>query len=672
MSMNLTSLGRLPNPLAFLLRLAPVRARVLMLGFAGLLSLLLMALFNSPLQNIEERLGALGWTLNAETAIEQRITVVAIDEKSVAQVGPWPWSRDTMAQLVTALDKAGVQLQLHDIVYPEVRPGDDNLLKALQSVSGGAVLAQVPVLQSEQLVRTGEMTHALSGVSCSDSQNVGFPVTQSFLGNNVSLASIAKGHIALTLAGDGAVREVPAIICADGQAYPALAISAFLQAVSSQSWDASVSREQSLFGPSQMLQLNAYPGLDIPLDSAGNMRISFRNAPEAYRAVSAVDVLNGTVDESMLDNTWVLVGATAFGIGDIVPTPYNGATPGVELQARLLGSLLDAAVPYTPRSALPFLVLLSGVFALVLLVLTNARERFSNYALPMAGLVLPLVALVIHIQLLGSGNVWLGWVLPAIYSLCAASCLMLLEQARVRHERSRVFGNLNSYLPSDVAKEIAYSLPSSSINARRCEVTLLSADLRNFSAFGEARPPEESAALLHFFFVRAAEIVEQHGGRIHEFKGDSLLAVWDGHDALAASQALKAAQEMQVSIDREMLPQHPPEGLEPLALGIGIEQGPVLIGSIGPAQRRTHTLLGDTVTITLRIQEMTAELAQPILIGECAARQLSDQRLESQGSYLLSGLRIPHVLFSPLVSDAVSRRNRPEQVPLTLISGGRR
>jgi adenylate cyclase len=200
---------------------------------------------------------------------------------------------------------------------------------------------------------------------------------------------------------------------------------------------------------------------------------------------------------------------------------------------------------------------------------------------------------------------------------------------------------------------------------------LLSADLRNFSAFSEARPPEESAALLHFFFVRAAEIVEQHGGRIHEFKGDSLLAVWDGHDSLAASQALRAAQDMQVAIDRDMLPQHPPEGLEPLALGIGIEQGPVLIGSIGPAHRRTHTLLGDTVTITLRIQEMTAELAQPILIGECAARQLSDQRLESQGSYLLSGLRIPHVLFSPPLSDSPSRR-RPEQVSLTLVSGGRR
>lgn len=669
MSLNFSPLNQLPNPLTFLLRQAPMRARLLMLAAAGIFTLLLVNVFAVGLRTIEERLGALGWTLGAETALEQRITIVAIDEKSVAQVGPWPWSRETMAQLVTALDQAGVQLQLHDIVYPEVRPGDDALLAALQSVSGGAVLAQVPVLQSEQIVRTGVMTHALSGIGCGAE---GVPTTQSFLANNAGFAGIPKGHISPVVASDGAVREIPAIICVEGQAYPALALSAFLQAVNSQSWSATIEQGGSFFGPSQLLQLDSYPGLRIPLNDSGNMRISYRNAPEAYRAVSAADVLAGTADVSLLEDAWVLVGATAFGIGDIVPTPFSGATPGVELQARLLGSLLDTAIPYTPRSAPTLLVLMSAVFAAVLLVMVGVRERVSSYALPMAGLLLPVVALTIHIQLLGSSDIWLGWVGPTLYSLTAGSALMLLEQARVRHERSRVFNNLNSYLPSDVAKEIAYSLPSSSINARRCEATLLSADLRNFSAFSEARPPEESAALLHFFFVRAAEIVEQYGGRIHEFKGDSLLAVWDGHDTLAASQALKAAQDMQVAIDRDMLPQHPPEGLEPLALGIGIEQGPVLIGSIGPAHRRTHTLLGDTVTITLRIQEMTAELAQPILIGECAARQLSDQRLESQGSYLLSGLRIPHVLFSPPLSDAPSRRSRPEQVSLTLVSGGRR
>jgi class 3 adenylate cyclase len=526
----------------------------------------------------------------------------------------------------------------------------------------------VPVLQSDQDVRAGELTHALSGIACSaDLASAG-----SYVGNTGIYRDIPKGHITPIVSGDGAIRKVPAVICLDGNAYPSLAISAFLQAINTQVWGATIEDGTSLFGPAQLMELNAYPGLRIPLDDEGNLRISYRNAPQSYRAVSAADVINGSADLTLLDNTWVLIGATAFGIGDIVPTPYNGATPGVELQARMLGSLLDANVPFTPRAAPALLGMLCLVFAGILFLLATYRERFASAGLPVAGVALPLLALVLHMQLLSSGNVWLGWVAPALYGLIGASVLMLLEQARVRSERSRVFGNLNSYLPSDVAHEIAYSLPSSSVNARRSEVTLLSADLRNFSAFSEARPPEESAALLHFFFVRAAEIVEQHGGRIHEFKGDSLLAVWDGHGAESALQALKAAQDMQTSIDRDMLPQHPPAGLEPLALGIGIEQGPVLIGSIGPSHRRTHTLLGDTVTITLRIQEMTAELAQPILLGECVARQLSDQKLESQGSYLLTGLRTPHVLFAPALAEAPVRRLRQDPIPLTVVSGGRR
>ena len=657
-------LNPLNRILAFLLRLLPFNARLLLLAVAGVLTALLVSVFDDSAQLLEENLGSLGWTLRSDSVPEQRISIIAIDEKSIAQEGNWPWSRDTMARLVSALNGYGVQLQLHDIVFPESAPGDDALAAALRA-SSGTVLAQVPVLNSDQVLQAGVLTHPVSGVACGN----GLATTSDYLGNNARFADIPKGHITPIVSADGAIRKMPALICVDGQAYPALPISAFLRALNTQVWGATINHDGGLLAPEQLMQLDAYPGLRIPLDADGNMRISYRKRPEAFQAISAADVLNGSVDAAMLDNSWVLVGATAFGIGDIVPTPYSGAAPGVELQARILGSLLDTNMPYTPSGAPILLALLSLISAAVLFVLAGARERIASYGLPIAGLLLPIAALGLHVELLGSSHLWLGWLSPALFSLIAASALMLLEQARVRSERSRVFGNLNAYLPSDVAREIAYSLPSSSVNARRCEATLLSADLRNFSAFSEARPPEESAALLHFFFVKAQEIIEEHGGRIHEFKGDGLLAIWDGQNETAAAQALRAAQQMQASIE---LPQHPPLGLEPLALGIGIEQGPVLIGSIGPAQRRTHTLLGDTVTITLRIQEMTAELAQPILVGEVAARSLPDQALESQGSYLLSGLRTPHVLFSPFVADVSARRGKPDQVSLTVVSGGRR
>jgi len=662
----ISTFGKQLNPLSVALRMMPVRGRLLMLALAAVITALLLTLFEDSFTTLEERLGAQGWVMRADDTPEQRISIVAIDEKSLAEVGPWPWAREDMARLSTALNNAGVQLQLHDIVYPEARPGDEAFAAALQSAPGGAVLAQVPVLQSDQQVQTGLMTHPISGVSCGPDA----ASASSYVASHSRFAAIPKGHITPLLASDGSVRKIPAYICVDNAAYPALAISALLQAVRAPAWNVTMASSQGLIGPAQTLRLNAYPGLTIPLDEQGNLRISYKSHPAAFRAVSAVDVMNGEIPEGLLADTWVLVGASAFGMGDIVPTPYNGVTAGVELQARLLASLLDNEIPYTPAAAQLLLGVLALLFAAVLLGLAGAKERLVAYGLPAAAIVLPLLALSLHWQLLSDTQIWLGWVSPAVYALSAASLLLLLEQSRVREQRSRIYGNLNSYLPSDVAREIAYSLPNSSINARRSDFTLLSADLRNFSAFGEARPPEESAALLHFFFVRAAEIVERHSGRIHEFQGDSLLAVWDGQTSQSASNALNAANEMQESIQRDM-PQNPPSGLEPLALGIGIEQGPALIGSIGPAQRRSLVLLGDTVTITLRIQEMTAELAQPILLGECIARQLSDTALESQGSYLLTGLRIPHTLFAPVSADTRQRRGRSEQLNLKIISGGR-
>ena len=652
---------RLLNPLAAMLRLPPAMSRLAMLALAALIAALLFAGLRPALLTLEERLGALGWTLYADPTEEQRIILVTIDEASLAEVGPWPWPRETLARLVNAIDEAGAQLQLHDIVYSEPRPGDAALNAAL-AASGGAVLAQVPVLQSDQQVQAGTISHPLAGLQC----GAGLPQTDRYLAADGAFAGIPKGHITPVISADGSIRKTPAAICVQGEAYPALALSAWLTAVQADNWSATLVDGGGLFGPAQHLRLIAYPDLDIPLDSEGNLRISYARDPSAFRAIPALDILNGNFDQAWFDNVWVLVGATAFSMGDIVPTPYAGAAPGVELQARILASLLDGDIPYTPASAGLLLGLLSIAAAAALYLLAAGRSRWSTWGLPAAGILLPLALLVLHIQLLQAQGVWLGWLFPALYSPLAAGMLVLLEYGRVRAEHSRVFGNLTSYLPNEIAREIAYSLPTSSINARRAEMTLLCADLRNFSAFGESRPPEESAAVLHFFFTRATRIIEQFGGRVHEFKGDGLLAVWDSQSGEAANQALQAARRMQDIEIAEMLPKDSPPGLEPLALGIGIEQGSVLIGSIGPAHRRSHVLLGDTVSIVFRIQELTADLAHPILVGGHAARQMKDEELESQGHFLLSGLRNPQHLFAP-----PSTGKRQEERGLKLIHGGR-
>jgi adenylate cyclase len=163
---------------------------------------------------------------------------------------------------------------------------------------------------------------------------------------------------------------------------------------------------------------------------------------------------------------------------------------------------------------------------------------------------------------------------------------------------------------------------------------------------------------LHAFFSTATRIVQAHGGVVEAFEGDAVLAVWNAQPSQAhpsgrvvnmakdhADQALKAAIALHHAMDG-VLPDPAPAGLEPLALGIGVETGPAMVGSFGPASRRTHMVLGRTVTIASRLVGMTSELSHPILVGEGLAAQRGTGGLESMGIFMLDGLHMPHHIYA--------------------------
>ena len=641
--------------LTFNIRVSALASRLLILLLAALISITSYTYWEDQFSTLESDLGNLGWTLASDTTPEERFTIIAIDEKSIAQLGPWPWPRATLAKLNQKLHQNDVSLQMYDIVFPEKKTNDQLLIKALRNTP--SVIAQVPDLQRIQPLQSGVMSNSLEGMRC---QNP-LPSTDNYLANNRAFSGISAGHITPILNSNGSIHKIPPLICVSGQVYPSLTLSGVIKALQLQKSSPIIQPANHWLAPHWQLSFSDYPELKIPLDAQGNVRISYRKSPQSYQVIPAVDIINGQFDAQQLSNTWTLTGATAFGLGDVVPTPYSGATPGVELQARLLTSLLDNQFPYTPKLAPYFLLLISVLFAIILLSLANNHSRFKVIARPLAVVLLPLSALILHLTLL-QYNLWLGWVAPALFALVASSLLTLLEHTRARVERARIYTNLSSYLPANVVQDVAFNLPSGRVEAQRKTLTLFNADLRNFSAFQEAMPAGQAATLLHCFFVQACQIIEQHGGSVHEFKGDAVLATWPKN---AVANALQAAQELQKSSD-QFLPQQLPNDLSPLALGIGIEQGDTLVGSIGPAHRRTHTLLGQTVTSVLRIQEMTSDLAQPILLGHTAAEQLGTKSLESQGDFLLDGLKKPHTLYAPLKTDIIAAKTQPK---LTVLRG---
>lgn len=635
----------------------------LSVALAGLLWVAVHFLASPTLTRFEERSGDLIWRLTAEQRDERRLIVVDIDERSLREVGPWPWSRATQARLISQIAALGAQQQVIDIVFADHRDDDPILLAAVSQHR--PVLAQVFALEQGGAAVSGQLAGALDWPACP----APFGQATGYLGNVGTLIGNRQtgsvGHITPRIAADGVVRHQPAVICYRDQAFPSLALAALMQGSGETSL--ALGRGTGWFDPPWKLTSPGFGSGFVPMDERGDVRVSWRAHPSSFISVSAADVLAGKLPANLLERAWVLVGSSAFGLNDTIATPFAGAASGLQAHAQIITALIDGRTPYSPRAEW-LLKCAGGVFGVLLLAglmprlsVAHGRLVFPTYLLPVAALIWVLLLWLGHAIALSRSAQWIGWVDPAIFVLAAGSIMGILEHARSRIDRDRLYAHLSSYLPAPVAAALALQPPSSAIKASTNHVAVLFADIRNFSAYCEARPPDEAAAVLHAFFSTASRVVEAHNGVIEAFQGDAILAVWNGEPVSAgnhdparlrdhAARALQAA----VSLLAEMqgvLPDPAPAGLEPLSLGIGVETGPAMAGSFGLASRRTHMVMGRTVTIATHLTEMTAELAHPILVGEGLASQIGGTGLESMGIFLLDGMKVPHHIYAyPLQS----------------------
>lgn len=626
-----------------------LRAAALLL--VALATLLLQRSYPLALERVDQLGSDLGWRVGATTAPERRVVVVDIDEASLRQIGPWPWSRQTLATLSDRLRESGVALQVYDLFLPEARDGDEALAAAW--ARSAVVSGQLFSLDSTVTPAVGNVSGALTAPSCPEFA----PATHGHYGNAAAVLQgrPVLGHITPRIEGDGVVRRVPALVCHEGRAYPSLALAALWRlaqapgaTVSAQDWTWSALPATGLgavapLAPAAWLSSASLPGLVVPVDAHGDMVVPYRWQRSALASVSAAEVLRGGAGTDLLRGAVVLVGATAIGIGDTVATPLTAVAGGLEVHAQSMLGLLDHRVPSVPRNAGWLQFAACAAVALALLVLVRQGSGVPAKRLPLVGIGLTVGVAVAAMAAQLQAELMLPWSLVAVFTLLAAMTLAAVEHAITRMQRERLSAHLGAYLPEPVARRLMASEPSGVVQVHQRNISVLMADIRNFSAFALHKPPEETAALLHAFSCIAVDVVEQHGGVVENVAGDSVLAVWNAYSDCAdhPAQALAAAKELLRATRNLLAPTqmpHEQSPLQPLALGLGLETGAAVVGSFGPARRRAHAALGEPVSVAARLQAMTADLSFPLLIGPQMAAQLPAAETESVGEYLLEGM----------------------------------
>ncbi|MBR7801492.1 CHASE2 domain-containing protein [Undibacterium fentianense] len=587
---------------------------------------------------------------------EQRLVLIDIDEKSVAEQGPWPWPRDKVAALIANLvDHYGVAGVALDIVFPEARNQDKILAEQMQrpEITGAVVYdlqdRRLPEL-SGRLPESYPIQLAVNAPRFS-----GIPVTS----NHAAIMPARVGHITPIYDADGSIRHVPPILCqrnATVMCRPLLEIQAFAALMENPNFK--LQAGTGLFAASWELLIQDGPEAvvaTIPLNKDGAIVVPYRHSQHDWLAISASDILERRSSSKALKGTIALIGSTALGMADVIVTPSNPEASGMIAHAEVLSALFDEGFIFEPRwvSLLVFIILLPLV-----LVLEFAMRRIKRPAvltlfypswLAFAWSGSMLIAMVCFIQWKWQIPLTPLFLFPPLMILTAI--LFALHRSNI--ERVGVFGLLATYLPKEVAKRLTTTeggskKPNTALDATRREITVLFADIRGFTGLVENARPEVVAILMHKIFSEMAAAVVNHHGTIDKFIGDAVMAFWnapedDPEHALHAFAAAKEMHQRIVHLDtfcRSL-------GIEPVSVGIGIETGLALVGNFGSEHRRTYTALGEAVVLASRIEGLSAQYQAHILIGARCASFLPQAGLRHLGSATIRGRLQSVDVFAP-------------------------
>lgn len=596
-------------------------------------------------------------------SIDDRIVIVDIDEKSLAEVGRWPWGRNHMAKLVDEL--YGTQkgaLVGFDVVFaePDESSGLGKLTELARSefkdhAAFGEKLRQLqPTLDYDGMfARSLERKPVVLGYYLSSESNartsgvlpepaVSPEVLQgkslratSWTGYGSNIEVLAKaapvaGFFNSITDDDGVVRSLPLLAEFKGKYYESLTLAMFRTLTGFPAVVPGYPNDKLVAKANQVVDrvlLNQGDRtLAIPVDERIAALVPFRGPGGvnggSYRYISASDVLNKRLAPSTLKDKIVLVGTTVPGLLDLRVTPVGSVYPGVETHANLISGLLDGNLLQIPDYALGYEVLILMVSGLVLAVwlplLTAVRAvalsvavlaivTGINFGLYFAsGLVLPLASTLVMVLSAFGLNMSYGY----------------FVESRSKRELANLFG---TYVPPELVDEMVLDPDSYTMKASNRELTVMFCDMRGFTKMSEQMEPSQLQELLNGVFSRLTMIIRSNRGTIDKYMGDCVMAFWGApvetrdHSHLAVKSAMEMANAVR-DINRE----HRERGLPEIGIGIGLNTGTMCVGDMGSNIRRSYTVIGDAVNLGSRLEGLSKAYGVDIVVSETTYAQAPD------------------------------------------------
>lgn len=475
------------------------------------------------------------------------LVVVAIDERSLEAVGRWPWPWREQARLIRAITEAGAGAVGLNILYAESDGDMEGVAQLADAIAqNGRVVLAAASRQAQDVLPVQPLAARAAGI----------------------------GSIDVMTDRDGVIRRLETGRAASRPEPFAVALLRVAGAPINQ----------------DLVQETFFVNYRPPADDT-HLRVN-----RLVETVSAIDVMDGIVGGSLRGKI-VLVGTTARGVQDMHNTPLMAAVPGVYIHAFAARSLLldDYLSKVSPRLTL---LLIWGVALLGSAVAFVVRPWF----LATLATVTTLVAIGIALSLFFNSGLWFE-VTPLLATGAIAFVAGLAyAHSVVDRDTRRVRSLFRRYVAPEVVDRLLQDAGSVEVG-RRAVVTVLFADIRQFTAFAESVTPEEAVQTLDRYLQAMAESVLTHGGTLDKYIGDAVMAIFGA--PLAREDHAQAAIQTALEIRRNIkaLSEELGHAGGQLQVGIGIHSGEAVVGSIGSMRRREYTAIGDVVNVASRLEE---------------------------------------------------------------------
>ena len=622
----------------------------------------------APVEEIRVRTFDTFQRIDPRVKTARPVTIVDIDEASLAKLGQFPWPRTRIADLITALTKLGAVVIAFDIVFSEpdrlnpdvvadtFRDLDEETRSRLRALpSNDQILADamrrsrvvlgesgLPQVQSEF-----DKSLPLTGLAMLGEEPQPFMLEWPGLLRNVPLleaAAAGRGLFTIWPERDGIVRRVPVMMLAQGATMPSLSFEMLRVATGT----------DTIFIKSDQAGIKSIgvKGFQIPTDRNGQLWVHFAHHDPKI-LVSALDVIEGKVAPEKIKGQLVLIGTSAVGLNDNKTTPVDPSMPGVEIHAQVIESALTRAVLTQPNYGIAVELCAAILFGILVIAFA---PLFGPVTLVAVGALFATLLIGTSWYFYTQHRLLIDFTYPLLSTTSIYLTLIFTSFVREQRQRKQIRTAFAQYMSPTLVEQLAQSPEKLVLGGEEREMTIMFSDVRGFTAISESykNDPQGLTALMNRFLTPLTNAILERKGYIDKYMGDAIMAFWNAplDDREHQVNACEAAVDMLERIDvlnkqREFEAKEGGHVYMPLNVGVGLNTGTCVVGNMGSDLRFDYSVLGDSVNLASRLEGQSKEYGFPIIVGSRTALAAREKFAILELDFIMvKGKKEPEVIYA--------------------------